>query len=267
MRQADGKGVGDGDRAGEPAGVAYPVRAGHFAVAVEGVDPRPNGVNESGSRTRQNGRHAGADGSRVILQRGEADRDACNVGDGIERAGLACKGQAEAAGTGLAIRRRGSRDWADCLRQTTRAPPLKRRRSDRRGLAWLQHVIARCRARHCAAACGPDHATVRAFPEAFLSGLPANRRAFTVLQSNEGDRMTFYILLPLLLIGAAGATGFGTAWLMGGVRGNHLNDQERLNLALGLAVATSVVAASCLLVQRSAARRRPCTDVVMLREA
>jgi len=62
--------------------------------------------------------------------------------------------------------------------------------------------------------------------------------------------MSIFFLLPLLLIGAAAATGFGTSWLLTGMRAEHFNNEKRLNLAIGLAVAVPVVAAATTLVPR-----------------
>ena len=63
--------------------------------------------------------------------------------------------------------------------------------------------------------------------------------------------MAIYFLLPFVLIGAAAAAGFGTSWLMTGMRAGPRHSDERLQLAVGLAVAIPVVAAATILIPRS----------------
>lgn len=62
--------------------------------------------------------------------------------------------------------------------------------------------------------------------------------------------MSIYFLLPLILIGTAAATGFGTSWLLTGMRAGSFNQEERLNLAVGVAVAIPIVAAATTLTPR-----------------
>ena len=42
MHRPDAMGVGDGQRPDEIAGILYPMRAGHLAIAVQGELPRPH---------------------------------------------------------------------------------------------------------------------------------------------------------------------------------------------------------------------------------
>lgn len=62
--------------------------------------------------------------------------------------------------------------------------------------------------------------------------------------------MSLYILLPLVLISAAGGAGFATAWLLFGAPGQFFNDAEQFKISAGLALATPIIAAGCVLTQR-----------------
>jgi hypothetical protein len=63
--------------------------------------------------------------------------------------------------------------------------------------------------------------------------------------------MGFFFFLPLILIGAVAAAGFGTAWLLSGMRVGYFCDEDRLKIAVGLAVAIPVLAATTTLVPQS----------------
>ena len=104
---ADAVRVGDHHRAVEEAGVVDPGGAGHFAVAVEGEPGGEDGVVGS-LAAGMNGGDAGADGAFADYefavagdQRGVADLDAFDVGDGVVGAGSAVEGDAEIAGARL----------------------------------------------------------------------------------------------------------------------------------------------------------------------
>jgi hypothetical protein len=62
--------------------------------------------------------------------------------------------------------------------------------------------------------------------------------------------MSLYFLLPLVLIGGAGGTGFATAWLLFGAPGQFFNHADQFKISAGLALATPVIAAGCVLTQR-----------------
>ncbi|MCY1294673.1 hypothetical protein D9M70_439780 [compost metagenome] len=104
MGHADGVGVGDHDRPEEEAAVLDPVGAGHLAVAVEAMHPSVDRDGGGRSGMRQDGGDAGADRTlaararRLFRDRAEADGYAFDVGDGVEAAGAAGKGQPDIAG-------------------------------------------------------------------------------------------------------------------------------------------------------------------------
>ncbi len=105
---ADAMRVGDHHGTFEEAGFLDPSRAGHFAVAVL---REPAGENSAGHgifAARKNCRDARADGTFTDLklsftgnQRGVADQNTSNVGDGVKRTGRAVKRDSEIAGAGL----------------------------------------------------------------------------------------------------------------------------------------------------------------------
>ena len=103
--------VGDHDGAIEESGVVDPGCAGHFAVAVEREPGGENGV-VAGLSARMNGGDAGAHRAFADFEfafagdeRGVADLDSFDVGDGIVGAGSAVEGNAEIAGAGLGLSR------------------------------------------------------------------------------------------------------------------------------------------------------------------
>lgn len=63
--------------------------------------------------------------------------------------------------------------------------------------------------------------------------------------------MSIFFLLPLILIGAAAAVGFGTSWLLLGMQAGDFSDEDRLKISVGLAVAIPVLAAATTLVPQS----------------
>jgi hypothetical protein len=112
---ADAVGVGDHDGSVEESGVVNPGGAGHLAVAVEGEPGGEDGVVGSFS-ARMDGSDAGADRAfadhelaAARDERGVADFDSFNVGDGVVGPGSAVEGDAEAAGAGF-LRVSGERD-------------------------------------------------------------------------------------------------------------------------------------------------------------
>ena len=89
---ADAAGVGDQDRRLEKAGLLHPVRAGHVAVAVQHVVRGEHRIELPAAR--QDRGDAGADRplpfdelAFAANQRREADLDAGDIGDGVERSG------------------------------------------------------------------------------------------------------------------------------------------------------------------------------------
>ena len=103
MAGTDGMGVGDKDGAEEIARVIDPMRPRHLAIAVEREMPRRHGARGATVVARQKRRDAAAQADGGIGQGAETDRDACDIGDGIERAGGAGKRQAEGAGAGFCL--------------------------------------------------------------------------------------------------------------------------------------------------------------------
>ena len=101
---AHAAGAGDQDRRFQHAAFFHPVRAGHVAIAVAGKE---TGKHAALIRlaARKNRRHPGAHRafapySRTFprYQRLEADFDAGNIGDGIQRPRCAVEGHAQIAG-------------------------------------------------------------------------------------------------------------------------------------------------------------------------
>jgi hypothetical protein len=86
-------GVGDRHRGGEQPRLAYPLEAGHLAVAVESMGPREHGKRPHVVRRQDDG-HPGAHGAVTDLERPRAldegrmpDPHVGDVGDRILRAG------------------------------------------------------------------------------------------------------------------------------------------------------------------------------------
>jgi hypothetical protein len=108
---ADAVRVGDHHGTIEETGLFHPDGAGHFAVAIERPPAGKNRTAHGILAARENGSHAGSHGAFANLElafagneRGVADGDAGNIGDGVERAGRAVKRHAEIAGARLGRR-------------------------------------------------------------------------------------------------------------------------------------------------------------------
>jgi hypothetical protein len=101
---ADAVRVGNQDGTNEKAGFFNPGCAGHFTVAVLREPAGENGIADGIISTRQNGCDAGADrafaDSKLSIagnQRGVADQNTRDIGDGIKRTGRAVKRDSEVA--------------------------------------------------------------------------------------------------------------------------------------------------------------------------
>jgi hypothetical protein len=106
-------GVGDHDGTVEKAGVVDPGSACHFAIAVESEPGGEDGV-VAGFSARMNGRDASTNWSLADFEftfagdeRGVADFDSLDVGDGVVGAGSAIEGNAEIAGARLGLSGQG----------------------------------------------------------------------------------------------------------------------------------------------------------------
>src|ERR1700688_4806760 len=116
-------GVGDHDGAVEKAGVFEPCGAGHFSVAVEG-EPAPEDRVVGGLAAGMNGGDSGADGAFANFEfaaagdeRGVADFDSLDVGDGVVWAGRAVEGDSEIAGSGIGLSRAKNGGREECAIQ------------------------------------------------------------------------------------------------------------------------------------------------------
>ena len=156
MGEPDREGVGDRDRPHKPSGVADPVRAGQFPIAVEGVNAGPNGVEQGVRLPWEQGGDARA--NAVALDQGrEASRDAGNVGDGVERPGVARHRQTEPARSGAASRAEGDRVHMSASKGRHPCPAIRSR--DER-----KNQVSGRRRSHKALSCSIDVYRMRSSP-------------------------------------------------------------------------------------------------------
>ena len=95
MHSANGVGIGDHHRATEGTRFVDPVRAGHFTIAIEGMDSGGDRLRDAVASERQDRRDARAHrlglGTVVVIEGHHADGKAGNIGDRIDWPGSAGK--------------------------------------------------------------------------------------------------------------------------------------------------------------------------------